>query len=113
MGLSFKDFLMLSEDAAQELAQLVMTRQQLVIKKTMADKQVDTQIAAIDKLIYQKEKQKQAEDQKNGAQMNKNDPNQQQQQQGQQGNQPQGNRTVQPGSSGMQTPGSAAPQQQG
>lgn len=101
---------MLSEDATQELAQLSMQRQQLIIKKTMADRQIDTQIAALDKMILQKEKQKQAEDKKNGVQTNNRDPNQQQDQQG---NQPLGNRTVQPGSSGTQTPGSAAPQQQG
>lgn len=108
---TFKDYLTLSEDAASELAQLGMQKQQLVMKKAQADHQLDTQIAAIDKMIYQKTKQQEIEDKKNGVKPEQN--NQRNDQNNQQQQQPQGSRVVQPGSTGSQTPGSAAPQQQG
>ena len=101
---TFKDYLSLNEDAAAELAQLGMQRQQMVMKKAQTDRQIDTQIAAIDKMIFQKEKQKELEDKKKGVKPDQNnqhsDPNQQR---------PQGSRVVQPGSTGSQTPGTAAP----
>lgn len=104
--ISFKEYLCLSEDATAELSQLQLQRQQLVMKKTVADRQIDVQISNIDKMIYQKEKLKQAEDKKNGVQQN-GQPNQQD------ARQQMGNRTVQPGSSGSQTPGSSPAPQQG
>ena len=107
--LDFKEYLTLTEDTAAELAQLGMQRQQLVMKKAQADRQIDTQITAIDKMIFQKEKQREIEDKKNGVKPEQNQQNNQQQNNQQQ---PQGNRTAQPGSSGSQTPGSANPQQQ-
>lgn len=105
--MTFRDYLTLNEEAAAELAQLGMKRQQLVLKKAMADRQIDAQIASIDKLIFQKEKQKADEDKKAGVEAEKQQPQQQQQQQ-----QRQGNQTSQPGSTGSQTPGSGQPQQQ-
>lgn len=104
--MTFRDYLTLNEEAAAELAQLGMKRQQLVLKKAMADRQIDAQIASIDKLIFQKEKQKADEDKKAGVEAEKQQPQQQQQQQRQ------GNQTSQPGSTGSQTPGSGQPQQQ-
>lgn len=103
--MTFRDYLTLNEEAAAELAQLGMKRQQLVLKKAMADRQIDAQIASIDKLIFQKEKQKADEDKKAGVEAEKQ-PQQQQQQQRQ------GNQATQPGSTGSQTPGSGQPQQQ-
>lgn len=103
--MTFRDYLTLNEEAAAELAQLGMKRQQLVLKKAMADRQIDAQIASIDKLIFQKEKQKAGEDKKAGVEAEKQ-PQQQQQQQRQ------GNQATQPGSTGSQTPGSGQPQQQ-
>lgn len=101
---SFKQFLCLNEDAAAELSALTVQRQQLILKKAATDKQIDTQIAAIDKMIYQKERQKQAEDKKNGM-----DQQQQQQQQNvQQNPQQRGTQTTTPGSTGSATPGSAS-----
>ena len=99
---SFKQFLCLNEDAAAELSALTVQRQQLILKKTAMDKQIDTQIAAIDKMIYQKERQKQAEDKKNGIDQ------QQQQQNVQQNPQQRGTQTTTPGSTGSATPGSAS-----
>lgn len=104
--MTFRDYLTLNEEAAAELAQLGMKRQQLVLKKAMADRQIDAQIASIDKLIFQKEKQKADEDKKAGVEAEKQQPQQQQQQQRQ------GNQATQPGSTGSQTPGSGQPQQQ-
>jgi hypothetical protein len=102
------DFLMLSEDAAVEMANLTMKRQQLVLKRANQDRVLDQQIAQLDKLIMQKEQQQQAElkrtPQQGQQQQNPAQPNQQQPQ-------PQGNRTMQPGSNGSQTPGSAPPMQ--
>lgn len=98
---SFKQFLCLDEDAAAELSALTVQRQQLILKKAAMDKQIDTQIAAIDKMIYQKERQKQAEDKKNGI-------DQQQQQNVQQNPQQRGTQTTTPGSTGSATPGSAS-----
>lgn len=99
---SFKQFLCLNEDAAAELSALTVQRQQLILKKAAMDKQIDTQIAAIDKMIYQKERQKQAEDKKNGIDQ------QQQQQNVQQNPQQRGTQTTTPGSTGSATPGSAS-----
>ena len=62
--MTFGEYLQLSEDAAAELAQLGMRRQQLVMKKAMMDRQIDNQIAALDKTILQKERQKSAADKK-------------------------------------------------
>lgn len=104
---SFKQFLCLNEDAAAELSALTVQRQQLILKKAATDKQIDTQIAAIDKMIYQKERQKQAEDKKNG--MDQQQQQQQQQQQNvQQNPQQRGTQTTTPGSTGSATPGSAS-----
>lgn len=100
MTLSFIDFLCLNEDATAELSQLTIQRQQVILKKASADKQFDQQIANFDRMIFQKERQKQAEDKKNGVD---------QQQQQQQTPMQQTNQTTQPGSTGAQTPGSAAP----
>lgn len=102
MKLSFIDFLCLNEDATAELSQLTIQRQQVILKKAAADKQFDQQIANFDRMIFQKERQKQAEDKKNGV-------DQQQQQQQQQTPMQQTTQTTQPGSTGAQTPGSAAP----
>lgn len=102
---SFKQFLCLNEDAAAELSALTVQRQQLILKKTAMDKQIDTQIAAIDKMIYQKERQKQAEDKKNGIDQQQQ---QQQQQNVQQNPQQRGTQTTTPGSTGSATPGSAS-----
>lgn len=101
MKLSLIDFLCLNEDAAAELSQLTIQRQQVILKKAAADKQFDQQIANFDRMIFQKERQKQAEDKKNGV-------DQQQQQQQQQTPMQQTNQTTQPGSTGAQTPGSAS-----
>ena len=98
MKLSLIDFLCLNEDAAAELSQLTIQRQQVILKKAAADKQFDQQIANFDRMIFQKERQKQAEDKKNGV-----DQQQQQQTPMQQTTQ-----TTQPGSTGAQTPGSAS-----
>ena len=102
---SFKQFLCLNEDAAAELSALTVQRQQLILKKAAMDKQIDTQIAAIDKMIYQKERQKQAEDKKNGMDQQQQ---QQQQQNVQQNPQQRGTQTTTPGSTGSATPGSAS-----
>lgn len=102
---SFKQFLCLNEDAAAELSALTVQRQQLILKKAATDKQIDTQIAAIDKMIYQKERQKQAEDKKNGIDQQQQ---QQQQQNVQQNPQQRGTQTTTPGSTGSATPGSAS-----
>ena len=102
MKLSLIDFLCLNEDAAAELSQLTIQRQQIILKKAAADKQFDQQIANFDRMIFQKERQKQAEDKKNGV-------DQQQQQQQQQTPLQQTNQMTQPGSTGAQTPGSASP----
>lgn len=102
---SFKQFLCLNEDVAAELSALTVQRQQLILKKTATDKQIDTQIAAIDKIIYQKERQKQAEDKKNGMDQQQQ---QQQQQNVQQNPQQRGTQTTTPGSTGSATPGSAS-----
>ena len=99
MKLSLIDFLCLNEDAAAELSQLTIQRQQVILKKAAADKQFDQQIANFDRMIFQKERQKQAEDKKNGVD---------QQQQQQQTPLQQTNQTTQPGSTGAQTPGSAS-----
>lgn len=98
MNISFIDYLCLNEDAAAELSNLTIQRQQLIMKKAAANKQLDQQIANIDRLIMQKERQKQAEDQRNGVQ----------QDQQQQAPQQQSNQTQQPGRTGVQTPGSAS-----
>lgn len=100
MKLSLIEFLCLTEDAAAELSQLTIQRQQVILKKAAADKQFDQQIANFDRMIFQKERQKQAEDKKNGVD--------QQQQQQQQPPMQQGTQTNQPGSTGAQTPGSAS-----
>ena len=107
-NITFKDYLMLDEDTASDIAQLSLQRQQLVMKKALADRTIDQQVANLDKQIFQKEKMKQAEDKKNGV-----DQQQNQDPRAAQNNQmrPQGNQTVQPGSTGSQTPGSAPPAQ--
>lgn len=97
MTLSFIDFLCLNEDATAELSQLTIQRQQVILKKAASDKQFDQQIANFDRMIFQKERQKQAEDKKNGVDQQQQTPMQQT------------NQTTQPGSTGAQTPGSAAP----
>jgi len=91
---------MLDEDAATEMAQLTMQRQQLLIKKATQDQTIDRQIAQLDKLILQKGKQQELEAAKLGQQQSSTSQPASQ-------NQPQGNRTIQPGSTGAQTPGSA------
>lgn len=96
MKQTFIEYLMLSEDVATELSQLNMRRQQLIMKKAQADKQVDVQIDALNKLIFQKERQQEAENKQKGSVP----------QQSVQQNQPQGNQTQQPGSTGSNTPGS-------
>lgn len=101
---SFIEFLCLNEDVAAELSQLTIQRQQIILKKAAADKQFDQQVANIDRMIFQKERQKQVEDKKNGV-----DQQQQQQQQNpQQTPQQRGTQTTTPGSTGSQTPGSAS-----
>lgn len=103
---SFIEFLCLNEDTAAELAQLTVQRQQIILKKAAADKQFDQQIANLDRMIFQKERQKQVEDKKNGVDQQK--MQQQQQQNPQQTPQQQGTQTTTPGSTGSHTPGSAS-----
>jgi hypothetical protein len=57
-SLTFIDYLQLSEDVAEELSRLTAQRAQLVVRKTNATKQIDTQIANLDKVIANLEKQR-------------------------------------------------------
>ena len=102
---SFIEYLCLLEDVTQELSALTVQRQQIIMKKAQADKQFDQQVANIDRMIMQKERQKQVEDKKNGVDQQKQQQlNQQQQQQT-----PMRQGPTTPGGTGAQTPGSASP----
>lgn len=95
---TFKNYLLqLSEDTntSSELDNLNLQRQQLVIKKTNADKQIDQQIDALDKLIYQKQQQLQQQNKQQAAQQPQQ-PAQPQPQQPQQTNTQQPQQTQQP-----------------
>jgi hypothetical protein len=99
--LTFKDFLrMLDEDTDTDIANLMLSKQKLVVRKAQATKPLDDQTNNIDKLLMQKEKQKENEAKKAGvATANGAKPS---------------NQTTTPGSAGAQTPGrssqSGAPQ---
>lgn len=93
--LSFKQYLStLEEDVDTDIANLTSQRQQLLIRKANQDRQIDNQIANIDRQLLQKDKQRQIDKKKNNPAADDN-------------KQPQANQTVTPGSTGAQTPGAA------
>lgn len=107
--LTFKDYLCkIVETIDDDLANLNLQKQQLTMKKANQDQQIDNQLASINRLIFQKEKQKQTDQTKTDSSTQQQTQTTQQQQAQQAGTQ-----TTTPGSSGAQTPGgqqsSAAP----
>lgn len=102
--LTFKQFLYnILETVDDDIAALNIQKQQLTMKKATQDQQIDTQIDALNRVIFQKEKQKQSDVQK----MDKTAPSSLQQPTQQQAQQS-GTATTTPGSSGAQTPGGGA-----
>lgn len=93
--LSFKQYLCMLEDEDADIANLTIKKQQLAIRKAQADKPLDDQINQTDKLLMQKEKQREANIKVKGATSGAMAAASTQS----------SNRTTTPGSTGAQTPG--------